>query len=118
MKYSIFAFFLVFLNLSCSQTKSKSITEVSQKELDKVVLIDVRTPDEFNAGHLHNALNIDWFDAAFQNKIEAAVPKDKTVYVYCKVGGRSAKAAEKLNALGYTVVNLEGGYDAYIKSKK
>ena len=54
----------------------------------------------------------------FKKQIEAAIPKDKKVYVYCKVGGRSAKATEKLSALGYKVTNLEGGYDAYIKSQQ
>lgn len=113
MKYSVFAFFLIFLNFGCSQNNSKSITEVSQEELEQVVLIDVRTPDEFHAGHVTNALNIDWLDAGFQQQVEATVPKDKTIYVYCKSGGRSAKATEKLTALGYKVTDLTGGYDAY-----
>ncbi|ADV48057.1 rhodanese-like domain-containing protein [Cellulophaga sp. E16_2] len=117
MKYSVLFAFLAFLNYGCSQIKSKPITEVSQDELKNVTLLDVRTPDEFNAGHLNDALNINWFDADFQTQISEHVAKDKTVYVYCKVGGRSAKAADKLTALGYTVVNLEGGYDTYIKAK-
>jgi phage shock protein E len=118
MKYSVFLFFLAFINYGCSQIKSKSITEVSQDELKNVTLVDVRTPEEFNAGHLDDALNINWFDADFQKQVAQQVAKDKTIYVYCKVGGRSAKAADKLNALGYTVVNLEGGYDTYVKSKQ
>ncbi|AIY12009.1 rhodanese-like domain-containing protein [Cellulophaga baltica] len=117
MKYTVFLFFLAFINYSCSQIKSKPITEVSQDELKTIVLVDVRTPEEFNAGHLEHALNINWFDANFQTQITEQIAKDKTVYVYCKVGGRSAKAADKLTALGYTVVNLEGGYDTYKKAK-
>ncbi|WP_158974327.1 rhodanese-like domain-containing protein [Cellulophaga sp. L1A9] len=117
MKYSVFLFFLAFINFGCSQIKSKSITEVSQNELKNITLLDVRTPEEFNAGHLDEALNINWFDADFQQQIEQHVVKDKTIYVYCKMGGRSAKAADKLSALGYTVVNLEGGYDTYKQSQ-
>ena len=46
-------------------------------------------------------------------KSSKQVDKDKTIYVYCKMGGRSAKAQEKLTALGFQhVINLEGGYDA------
>ena len=113
MKYTVLAFFLVFLNFSCAQSSTKSITDVSQEELKKGVLLDVRTAAEFNGGHLMNAVNIDWFNTEFQQQVEATIPKDKTVYVYCKMGGRSAKAAEKLAALGYKVTDLTGGYDAY-----
>jgi len=46
-------------------------------------------------------------------------PKDKTIYLYCKKGGRSAKAQAKLSSLGFTnVINLEGGYDAWLALKK
>lgn len=118
MKNYLFVLFVAIINVSCSQNKSKLITEVSPEELKTVVLLDVRTENEFLAGHLPNAININWFDANFQKQIETNIPKDKKVYVYCKMGGRSAKATEKLIALGYTVTNLEGGYDAYIKSKQ
>ena len=102
-----------FVNFGCTQIKSKHITEVSQSELNAIVLVDVRTPEEFNAGHLDNALNMNWFDTDFEEQIKS-ISKDETIYVYCKKGGRSAKAQKKLEALGYlNVVNLEGGYDAW-----
>ena len=105
-----------FVNFGCTQIKSKHITEVSQSELKAIVLVDVRTPEEFNAGHLDNALNINWFDTDFAAQFES-ISKDKTIYVYCKKGGRSAKAQKKLEALGYSnVVNLEGGYDAWAEN--
>ncbi len=117
MKFTFIWVLLLFVNFGCSQIKTKPITEVSQNELKNIVLVDVRTPEEFAEGHLDNALNINWFDADFANQFEA-VDKDKTIYVYCKMGGRSAKAQEKLQSLGYKhVVNLEGGYDAW-KEKK
>lgn len=102
--------------MGCAQSKSKPITEVSQNELNNVILVDVRTPEEYRAGHLDNSLNINWFDADFAKQMEA-VDKAETIYVYCKKGGRSAKAAQLLDSLGYkNVVNLEGGYDAYAKN--
>ena len=118
MKSYILLLFLVSINLGCSQKKLKAITEVSQEEMKKVVLLDVRTPEEFDAGHLPNAININWFDSNFQQQIKEVVAKDKPVYVYCKVGGRSAKAAQKLEALGYKVTDLSGGYDAYKLAKQ
>ena len=115
MKHFLLIFSLSFFILGCAQSKTKPITEVSQNELDSVILVDVRTPEEYQAGHLNNALNINWFDTDFMKQMEA-VSREKTVYVYCKKGGRSAKAAQLLDSLGYkSVVNLEGGYDAFIK---
>lgn len=106
--------FLFFI-ISCAQSKSKPITEVSQNELNNVILVDVRTPEEYAVGHLENALNMNWYDSDFKEQIQS-IDKNKTIYVYCKKGGRSAKAAKLLNSLGYkNVVDLQGGYDAYSK---
>ncbi|MFD0796625.1 rhodanese-like domain-containing protein [Maribacter chungangensis] len=113
-----FIFFLLIINLSCGQTKSQHITEFLKESPKDVILIDVRTPQEYHSGHLENAQNINWFDADFADKF-SVIDKDKTIYVYCKVGGRSAKAQEKLLSMGYkNVINLEGGYDDVLASKK
>lgn len=59
-------------------------------------LIDVRTAEEFNSGHLENAHNIDFYDVAFSAQI-ASLKKNEPVFVYCAVvGGRSAEAARLL----------------------
>tara|TARA_R110000796_G_scaffold67449_2_gene154639 strand:+ start:66342 stop:66701 length:360 start_codon:yes stop_codon:yes gene_type:complete len=118
MKSYIALFFLFVINSSYSQIKSKAIEAVSPEEFKKVVLIDVRTPDEFKAGHIADAINVNWFDSNFVEQIEAIVSKEKPVYVYCKAGGRSEKAYQKLEALGYKVTDLKGGYDAYIAKQE
>ncbi len=113
MKFYFSLFILLLLNFSCAQSSSKPITEVSQNELNSVILVDVRTPEEFEAGHLVNAKNINLFDKDFVEKFQG-ISKEETIYVYCKKGGRSAKAQQRLDSLGYKkVVNLEGGYDAW-----
>ncbi len=115
MKYYISFLVLLSLLTSCTQIKTKSITKVSQNEFNDVILIDVRSPDEFAAGHIKNARNINWFDADFAKQM-STIDKKETIYLYCKKGGRSAKAAALLDSLGYQkVVNLEGGYDAFIQ---
>lgn len=117
MKFFISAFLLLLVNFGCTQISSKPITEVSQNEINNVILVDVRTPEEFAAGHLETATNINWYDEDFVERFKD-IDKGETIYVYCKKGGRSAKAQEKLKSLGFTkVVNLEGGYDAYIGTK-
>jgi rhodanese-related sulfurtransferase len=113
MKKYIFLPVLLLFVVGCSQKKGKKITEVSQSEFDKVVLVDVRTPEEYNDGHLENALNIDWYNDSFTKEFEK-IDKKKTIYLYCRSGKRSADATKYLDSLGYgKVVNLEGGYIAW-----
>ncbi len=113
MKNLILVTVILLFNLGCSQIKGKHITEVSQSELDEVVLVDVRTPGEFNAGHLDKAMNIDWLGESFSAEFEK-IEKNKTIYLYCRSGKRSADATKFLDSLGYkNVVNLEGGYIAW-----
>ena len=115
MKNLILTAVILLFNLGCSQIKGKHITEVSQNEFDNVVLVDVRTPDEFNAGHLDNALNIDWLGDSFSAEFEE-IEKNQTIYLYCRSGKRSADATKFLDSLGYkNVVNLEGGYIAWVE---
>ncbi|MFX0555356.1 rhodanese-like domain-containing protein [Maribacter sp. CXY002] len=116
MKNSLFYILILLINFGCAQTSgSKQITQFSPNDIGDGILVDVRTPEEFEQGHLDNALNINWFDPEFDKKF-SDVDKDKTIYVYCKVGGRSAKAQQKLTSLGFkNVINLEGGYDAWVK---
>jgi thioredoxin len=73
-------------------------------------LIDVRTPSEYNTGHIENAKNIDWLGNDFVTNV-SNLDKSKPVFVYCKVGGRSSKAASKLAELGFTkIYDLNGGF--------
>lgn len=112
---AIFLFLIVLvLQTGCSQENKVKmpITDFKQELLDNAILVDVRTPEEFSAGHLENADNINWYDADFSERFKA-VDKNKTIYLYCKMGGRSAKAQEKLKSMGFNhVIDLEGGYDA------
>lgn len=73
-------------------------------------VLDVRTPEEVAGGVIAGAKTINWFDGDFAPRAEAALDKAKPVLVYCKVGGRSAKAADVLTQKGFTkVYNLNGG---------
>ena len=63
------------------------------------IIIDVRTPEEFAAGHLDGAVLIDFRDAAFDQNISALSP-DASYIVYCRSGNRSAQAAQRMKAVG------------------
>ena len=113
MKSYLWVPMILFFIVGCSQIKEKHITEVSQEELDNIVLIDVRTPREFRDGHLDKAVNIDWLGGSFIEEIDK-LDKNETIYLYCKVGGRSGNAAKYMQSKGFkNVYNLAGGYDAY-----
>ena len=73
------------------------------------VLVDVRRPDEFAAGHLPGAVNLEVTAPDFGQRV-AALDKTKPTYVYCRSGARSATAAGQLTTAGFTQVsNLLGG---------
>lgn len=95
---------------------SQPISVLDEVQMDEILLIDVRTPEEYKAGHVENALNINFFDENFTDQIKE-LNTDKTLYLYCRSGKRSMNASKALSALGYKVVNLEGGYNAYSASK-
>lgn len=79
------------------------------------VIIDVRTPEEINDGYIKGTININFHLADFEEKINA-LDRDKEYYLYCRSGGRSAKAAKLMNKLGFEkVYNLDGGYQAWSK---
>ncbi len=79
----------------------------------KVQLIDVRTPEEFEAGHIETALNIDFFSEQFNADFEK-LEKDKPVYIYCKSGNRSGQAAKKLAEMGFEMIyDLKGDFLNY-----
>lgn len=75
--------------------------------------VDVRTPQEYKSGHIPGAENIDFKAEGFlsqMNKFE----KDKPIYLYCRSGNRSGKAAAQLSEMGFKyIIDLKGGYKAW-----
>ena len=66
-----------------------------------LTVIDVRTLDEWNTGHLESAINIEWQNIT---SIESNIPKNEKIYLYCRSGNRSGKATKILLDAGYTNV--------------
>jgi phage shock protein E len=72
-------------------------------------LLDVRTPKEWNAGKIESSKCMNFMDADFKQQVEK-LDKNKPVFVYCAVGGRSTKASQILKEAGFKVIyNLQGG---------
>jgi len=78
-----------------------------------VIVLDVRTADEFSDGHIGRAVNIDVKQSDFLEKAKAMLPSGKTIAVYCRSGRRSANACNQLSAEGYKTFNLKGGIIAW-----
>ncbi|MBB6004407.1 rhodanese-like domain-containing protein [Arcicella rosea] len=114
--YWIVAIFFVLA--SCSNPQS--VKNINSDEFKKLIetsnaplVLDVRTDTEVATGVIPDAIQIDYTADNFEQKI-AQLDKNKTVFVYCASGGRSAAAANVLAGNGFKhVYNLEGGIDAW-----
>jgi len=116
--------FLILISMgACAQSESSEATtqlnldvqQVSElvKANTEVVLIDVRTPDEYAKGHLEGSNLINFYDPKFKEKVDE-LDKDVEYVVYCRSGGRSANAVELMQGLGFTKIhNMKGGILAW-----
>lgn len=118
---NIFISFILILLLPVSslfaQQTSKTVNLEDYRKLmsskASIQLIDVRTPGEFNEGHLKLADNIDYNDNKFERNI-VLLDKSKPTFIYCLSGGRSGSALNKMKDLGFKeVYNLQGGILAW-----
>ena len=75
-----------------------------------VQLVDVRTPAEFAAGHIPEAVNIDVRGENFESQAQSTLDKERPVAVYCRSGARSKTAAHALAAMGFRVYELNKGF--------
>lgn len=99
--------------INISRIEKRNIQEVEYNEinLNEYILIDVRSRREFSEEHLNGAINIPLPEIK-RNIGRYVKNKNKKILVYCEYGGRSAKAVEILNKLGYiNAYNLKGGLE-------
>ena len=112
---------LSFLTACNSQAQSTNLSVVEFEKgvaQNNIQILDVRTPGEYQSGHLKNALLVDWNnDAEFQQQVKA-LDKSKPVYTYCLSGGRSSAALQYLKQNGSTAYNLSGGISAWKRENK
>ncbi|MEO5948642.1 MAG: thioredoxin domain-containing protein [Chitinophagaceae bacterium] len=116
--------YLLLLVLSC-QSQTKEAVKLTADEFEQAIqakdiqILDVRTVGEFKSGFIKNALQADWTNKdLFKDRLQY-VDKNKPVYIYCLVGGRSAAAANWLREKGYSkVIELQGGINAWKAANK
>jgi len=72
------------------------------KQTENPQIIDIRTPREYQAGHLKNAILINFYDPNFAKNIEKAnLDKNKPIFIYCRSGNRSGHAIRIFKELGF-----------------
>ncbi|RRO17124.1 rhodanese-like domain-containing protein [Flavobacteriaceae bacterium 14752] len=101
---------------SKTNIKTVSVTALKQllNEQEKIQLLDVRTPAEFNQQHISKAVNIDVFKSDFVQKCQSKFEMSKPILLYCRSGQRSLNAAKKLDQIGFQdIYNLKGGMIAW-----
>lgn len=80
-------------------------------EKKDIILIDVRTPEEYAEGHLEGAINIDFQDPTFAEQLRQLEPEQKYM-LYCVVGGRSGKSQKIMEEMGFKeVYNVSEGFE-------
>ena len=86
-----------------------------QERGENIVYLDVREPQEWNLGHLPRAIHIP--RGLLESSIEARVPREQKVVIYCASGNRSAFAADTLQQMGYEdVASMSGGFRGWAES--
>lgn len=96
---------------SCSQVNKLSPEEydAAVKNDSSAVILDVRTAAEYEAGHLKNAILMDFNDSEKFNESMSTLDKSKTYYLYCRSGRRSNDAAVMMQNNGFKVFDMKGG---------
>ena len=114
-------FFFLLLIYSCQIFESTEINEISDTQFTEIqdtyyILVDVRTAEEYESGHIQGAVNFDFYSESFQNDI-LTLDKSSSVILYCRTQNRSTKTANYLKENGYKEISvLAGGITSWVKN--
>lgn len=118
MRNVLYSFLVLGLLFSCGPKEGQQELGATEFQTaltaeSKAQILDVRTAGEFQGGYIEGALNADVSSESFQ-QVASSLDKDKSVFVYCLSGARSASAAGMLKEMGFkSIVNLTGGMLAW-----
>ena len=116
-----FVFFSLILVYSCQIFESKEINVISDTQFTEIqdtdyILVDVRTAEEYESGHIQNAVNFDFYSESFQNDI-LSLDKSASIVLYCRTQNRSTKTANYLKENGYKEISvIAGGITSWVKN--
>ena len=116
-----FIFFSLIVVYSCQIFESNEINVISDAQFIEIqdtdfILVDVRTFEEYESGHIQDAVNFDFYSESFQNDV-LTLEKSVSIILYCRTQNRSTKTANFLKENGYKEINvLEGGITSWVKN--
>ncbi len=106
---------------SCQIFESAEINVISDAQFIEIqdtdfILVDVRTIEEYESGHIQNAVNFDFYSESFQKEI-LSFDKNSSIILYCRTQNRSTKTANYLKENGYKEITvLAGGITSWVKN--
>jgi rhodanese-related sulfurtransferase len=121
MKQILFFAFLLVSVLAADEPQLHDVASTKQllAKDAKMLVLDVRTPEEFAAGHLPEAVLVTISEKDFVGRVKKIAASDQPILVYCAVGGRSAKAIKALRDAKFTQLHeLKGGITAWVKENE
>ena len=116
-----FVFFFLLLFYSCQIFESNEINEISDIQFTEIqyanhILVDVRTSEEYESGHIQDAVNFDFYSESFQKEI-LSLDKSISIILYCRTQNRSTKTANYLKENGYKEITvIAGGITSWVKN--
>ena len=116
-----FVFFFLLLVYSCQIFESNEINEISDIQFTEIqntdyILVDLRTAEEYESGHIQDAVNFDFYSESFQKEI-LSFDKNSSIILYCRTQNRSIKTANYLKENGYKEITvLAGGITTWVKN--
>ena len=117
----IIIFFLGF-KINAQEKIEKLIPNDFEKSIrlnNTFPLIDLRTKNEFDAGHIKKSIHVDYQKNDFEEYFQKVFDKKKPIYLYCQTGQKSSDAALFLSELGYSKITvLKGGFEKWIANSK
>ena len=115
MKKLFLILFTSLFLMSCKKQETEHFKLLNSAQYEQVIsenevtIIDVRTPGEYQSGHIKNAQNINVQSGDFKEKMEN-FDREKPIYIYCRSGSRSANAGRILEEMGFKeIYDLKGG---------
>ena len=114
-------FFSLIFVFSCEFLSTIEVNIISDNQFLEIqdtdyTLIDVRTTEEYESGHIQNALNFDFYSESFQKDI-LTLEKNSQIILYCRTQNRSTKTANFLKENGYREIKvIEGGITSWVKN--
>jgi len=94
-------------------TSVEDVQSIVEAPPEGLVVLDIRTPEEFAAGHLAGAINIDYYASDFEQQL-GELDRDVPYVMYCNSGNRSSNALPVMDSIGFSeVYELDGGIQAW-----